>query len=161
MALAQVYLVDQFTVGRDKLLVTVKLPDRGYGIPWRKALELAAQMRVRIAAAEPTPTAHDVRFDLPERTYFFPLALAPEFADALIAKARECDEQEHAASVVADNALLFRAGVPIGLSSDPKIQAETIKEAEHNRDLRRALPGGIKSTVLLGTPSIVKEPPCN
>lgn len=161
MPVLQSYLVDQFTVGRDKQLVTVKLPDRGYGIPWRKALELAAEMRVRIAAAEPTPNAHDVRLDLPERVYFFPVALAPAFADALVAKARECDEQEHADQVVHDNAILFRAGVPIGLSNDPKIAEETVKEAVHNRDLRRALPGGVKSTVLLGTPAIVKEPPCN
>ena len=161
-ALVSTHFVTQFTVGRDNQLVTVRLGcGLGYGMPWRQAIDRAAELRKVIAAAEPTPNAHDVRFDIGARTYFFPLALAVAFADTLVAKARECDEQEHAPQVALDNAILLRGGVPIGLSNDPKIQEETVKEAVHNRDLRRYMPGGVKSTVLLGTPAIVKEPPCS
>lgn len=159
MALISTYFVDQFTVRRDVALVVVVLPDRGYGVPWRKADEIAKRLRGLIAEAVIAGDAHDVRFDLTDRTYFFPLELAKAFRDALVAKAREAEEQEMAPQIVRDAAILARAGVPIGLSNDPKIQAEAMKEAHWNTELRRAMPGGVKSEAILGTPSVIKQEP--
>lgn len=84
--------------------------------------------------------------------------VADAICDAIRAKAREAEEQAKAPQIAADSGLLLRAGVPLGLSSDPKIKDEARKIAAHDRSLRRALPGGIKSSVQLGRPAIVIHP---
>ena len=81
--------------------------------------------------------------------------------------ARLAEEICKANRIIMDNALLQRSGFPIGLSDHPKIKDETIKEALHNRDLRRYLPyqkknvgngiGNIKSRGVVGTPSLTKR----
>ena len=81
--------------------------------------------------------------------------------------ARLAEEHCKANRIIMDNALLQRSGFPIGLSDHPKIKDESIKEALHNRDLRRYLPfhkpnvakgiGDIKSRGVVGTPSLIKR----
>ena len=81
--------------------------------------------------------------------------------------ARQAEEYCKANRIIMDNALLQRSGFPIGLSDHPKIKDESIKEALHNRDLRRYLPyqkknvgigiGNIKSRGVVGTPSLTKR----
>ena len=81
--------------------------------------------------------------------------------------ARLAEEICKANQIIMDNALLQRSGFPIGLSDHPKIKDETIKEALHNRDLRRHLRyqkpsvgngiGNIKSRGAVGTPSLTKR----
>lgn len=84
---------------------------------------------------------------------------ADAIAKSLLAKAREAEELEKADDVARDHAILLRAGFPVGLTRHPKIQDEAVKIAAWNRDLRRYMPGGIKSQEQLGTPSVIVKPP--
>lgn len=59
-------------------------------------------------------------------------------ADVLRQACRVAENEAAAASQVMDQAILFRAGAPIGLSGNPKVYDEAIKEAVSNRDLRRS-----------------------
>lgn len=93
------------------------------------------------------------------KSWRIPWQQALEFARAIYVKAKEAEEFAKANRVIADNALLLRAGVPVGLSNNRKIIDETIKEAVHNRDLRRHLPGGVKSQAVFGVPQVIAKPP--
>ncbi len=88
-----------------------------------------------------------------------PHAVADAFCRALRSKVKEAEEYARAESgeLIMDGAILFRAGVPVGLTSNPKIQAEIEKEAVGNRNLRRYMPGGIKSEERVGTPTITQS----
>lgn len=79
----------------------------------------------------------------------------------LLTAAKLAEEQAEALKIIQDQALIQRAGFPIGLTNNPEIQKEAMKEAVHNRRLRRALPGGIKSQSVVGTPTLIKKPPAN
>jgi hypothetical protein len=74
---------------------------------------------------------------------------------ALQAKARDAEEIAKASDIAFDQAILIRAGVPFGFSSDQKIQDEAAKEAAWNTDLRRYMPGGIKSEEQFGRPAVI------
>ena len=98
-----------------------------------------------------------------------PWEQADEIARQATRAARLAEEICKANQIIMDNALLHRSGVlpGIGLSDHPKIKDESIKEALHNRDLRRYLPyqkknvgngiGNIKSRGAVGAPSLTKR----
>lgn len=86
-------------------------------------------------------------------------AVADAIARAILAKSREGEELQHAERIAFDSALLLRKGIPLGLSNHPKIKEEARKEAQSNRDLRRYLPGGIKSKEQFGTPAVIRHKP--
>jgi hypothetical protein len=48
--------------------------------------------------------------------------------------------------------------MPFGLTDNPVAQAEVAKEAAWNRELRRALPGGVRSSEVVGTPTVIRNP---
>lgn len=86
-----------------------------------------------------------------------PAHVAVAIAGAMVQTANRAMEERPkvAESIALDSALLLRVGLGhIGLSDNPKIQDMARVEAESNRDLRRYLPGGIKSEVQFGTPAI-------
>lgn len=83
---------------------------------------------------------------------------ADELADLLHRKARQAEEQAKAERIINDSAILVRAGVSFTLSNRPDILKEAAKEAAWNRDLRRFMPGGVKSKEVFGLPSIVRHP---
>lgn len=83
-----------------------------------------------------------------------PWQAALELARAIITQAKRAEEWDKALSIAQDQALLLRAGVPIGLTDHPAIQAEAEKLAAWDRDLRRYLPGGVRSAEVIGTPSV-------
>lgn len=88
-----------------------------------------------------------------------PWQAAQGMAKAIMAKAKEAEELASAESIAMDSAILLRAGVPLGLTSHPKILDLARKEAVSNRRLRRAMPGGIKSKTQYGRPAVeVKKP---
>lgn len=72
--------------------------------------------------------------------------------------ARMAEERDAVESVIYDHALLTRSGAPFGLSDNPAVQSEVGKEAAWNRELRRALPGGVRSAEVVGTPTLVRGP---
>lgn len=81
---------------------------------------------------------------------------ADEIARGLKAKARQAEEYAKANKIIHDGALALRVGVPIGFSADPKIRDRIELEAAHNRELRRALPGGVKSQTHFYPPSVTR-----
>ncbi len=88
------------------------------------------------------------------RALTIPYEQAEIIGRALRQKAKAAEEYAKANKIIADHALLTRVGAPIGLSNNPRIQDAVRVEAAHNRELRRALPGGVKSTTVLGVPSV-------
>ena len=88
-----------------------------------------------------------------------PWQAADDVANALKAVARKAEEWHSAERIASDQALLIRAGAPFGLSNEPLILGEAVKQAVHDRKLRRALPGGVKSKEVFGTPSIIQNKP--
>lgn len=83
-----------------------------------------------------------------------PWQAALELADALRTQAKRAEEWDKASQIAADQAVLLRAGIPLGLTSHPMIQAEAAKIAAWDSDLRRYLPGGVRSQAAVGAPSI-------
>lgn len=86
-----------------------------------------------------------------------PWQAAVQASTALLIKGRKAEEHAKANQIIGDSALLIRAGIPLGLSNNPVIVSEAVKEANHNRDLRRYLPGGIQSTAVVGTPAVIQS----
>lgn len=80
-------------------------------------------------------------------------------AAALRHVGQRAEEWASAERIASDQALMIRAGAPIGLSNNPRIIAEATKQAQHDRDLRRYLPGGIKSKSIVGVPTIIQHEP--
>lgn len=79
---------------------------------------------------------------------------AHELAAGLRTQALRAEEWAKAERIASDQAILLRAGVPLGLTDHPIIQAEAAKRAAWDRDLRRYLPGGVISQEHVGTPSV-------
>lgn len=84
-----------------------------------------------------------------------PPDIAKQLAHVLRHHAAKADEYINANRIIADHALLTRAGFPVGLTDDPKMQDAVRQEAAWNSELRRALPGGVKSTEVFGVPKII------
>ena len=113
-------------------------------------LELGKNGRVIMAGADPV-------MDMPWQK-------ADELARALTVMARRAEEYCKANQIIADNALLARAGANIGLSDHPVIKAESVKAALYDRDLRRALSwrkpgiseglGNIRTRGVVGAPAL-------
>lgn len=86
---------------------------------------------------------------------------AQAVAKAIKIQADKVEEIKNAGAIIKDQAILTRAGFLVGLSDHPDIKKEALKEAQHNRDLRRFIPnakfGNIKSREAFGTPSIIKK----
>lgn len=69
------------------------------------------------------------------------------------------EELIHAERIVMDSAILMRSGAPFSLSDHPVLKDEARKEAAWNSDLRRHMPGGVKSGEVFGLPKIIMENP--
>jgi hypothetical protein len=78
-----------------------------------------------------------------------------ELAKALHVKAKVAEEYSQANRIILDQAVLFRAGAPFGLTRHAGMLKESIKEALFNRKLRRYMPYGIKSESVVGTPTVI------
>ncbi len=114
----------------------------------------------RLARADVRRRGTEVALEINGMTAFqadWSVALA--IGQAIAAKAREAEEEAKASLIVADQALIIRSGLGnlFGLTSRLDIMLESVKEAKWSRVLRRALPGGIKSTAVVGTPTIIKN----
>src|SRR3972149_5499635 len=75
-----------------------------------------------------------------------PWDAALELAKAIFIQAKKAEELAKALDIVQDQAILIRSGFPVSLTANPDINAEALKEAQTNRDLRRYIPiPGIRS----------------
>lgn len=88
------------------------------------------------------------------KTVEMPWEVAVTLGRALLAAGRDAEEQAKAPTIARDAAILLRAGAPVGLSSDPKIRDEAGKLAAWDEQLRRYMPGGIRSEEMLGRPAV-------
>jgi len=110
---------------------------------------------------------HEVVLVIDGKSTVFPWELADIVASSLTANARKAEEYCKVNQIIADNALMQRAGFPLGLSDHPVIKDETIKEALYDRTLRRHLPstrkdvanglGNIQSKGVVGAPVLTKR----
>jgi len=154
------HLVVEFTVGRRECTVLLRLvghdgSGKVYGLSWEQADELARG--IRRPDGEEGPLFVGVRMS--DAAFLVPRKLAAALWEALVARARDVEEQVKAEQVAADQAILMRTGAPFGFSSDPKIQDEAAKLAAHDRTLRRAIPmpSSIKSKEAFGRPTILNR----
>ncbi len=83
-----------------------------------------------------------------------PWQIADQLGRGLLAKARQAEEVQNSEQVIRDNAILMRAGSPVGLSSNPDIISETVKEAVSGDEVRRYMPGGVKSKSVIYAPTV-------
>lgn len=92
-----------------------------------------------------------------------PWQAALNLAKAIYTMAKRAEEFANAQRIINDQALLMRKGVPLGLSNRSDIQAEALKEAAWNTELRRFIPFmrgiGIPSREVFGVPSLKQSPP--
>lgn len=92
-----------------------------------------------------------------------PWNAALEVAREMIIKARKIEETVKANQITADQALLIRLGVPLGLTNNPDIKKEAFKDAQYDPKLRKYITGarvkGIPSGEVVGTPTFVQHPP--
>lgn len=91
-----------------------------------------------------------------------PWEMADNLSKALTKYARKAEEMDKVDQIVRDQAILMRAGTPIGLSNNTDIQKEAVKEALYNKKLRRVMPnkmGNIESKENFGTPSLIQIKP--
>ena len=117
--------------------------------------ELAANGRILMIGADPA-------MDMPWQK-------ADDLARALTIMARRAEEYEKRAIITMDNALLQRSGANFGLSDRPDINGETVKEALHNKDLRRLMSwrqknvadglGNIRTRGAVPAPALIKHKP--
>src|ERR1044071_6147447 len=76
---------------------------------------------------------------------------ADAIANGIKAKAREAEEMSKVENIARDDAILLRSGIPLGLAHNPIVREESEKMAAWDSDLRRYIPGGIKSDEHVGT----------
>lgn len=88
-----------------------------------------------------------------------PWRQADELCDAIRSKARLAEEEEKGESIAYDSAILMRAGVPFSFSNRADIIKEAMKEAAWNTNLRRYMPGGVRSKEAFGVPSVILHKP--
>ena len=92
-------------------------------------------------------------------TIKIPWQMAKALAKAIVIQAGKVEEMADLKRVISDQAFMFRSGAPFGLSNNLDILKEAAHEAQYNDELRKQLPGGVKSTALVGTPTVIKHPP--
>jgi len=80
-------------------------------------------------------------------------------ADAIKEQARRIEEWVKAEQIAYDEAILLRKGIPLGLTSNPVIIKEAGKLAGWDSNLRRYLPGGVRSQEAVGAPSVIRHKP--
>jgi len=91
-----------------------------------------------------------------------PWNIALELGRGITMQARRVEEVVKAEEIIADQALLIRTGIPIGLSSNPDIVKASGNEAVHNPTLRKYIPdtsgiGAINSRGIVGRPRVIKH----
>jgi hypothetical protein len=86
-----------------------------------------------------------------------PPEVALSLSQHLYRKGKKAEEYRDANRIIMDQAIMQRAGLPFGLSSNPKIQEAARQEAQWNSDLRRHMPlRGIQPRAVVGTPQLRK-----
>ena len=90
------------------------------------------------------------------RATAMPWDQALELAKGITIQAHKAEAQHPKVieQTISDGAVLFRSGAPFGITNNPDVQKEIVKEALTNRELRRSNLQGVKSEAVLGTPTL-------
>ena len=133
--------------GRQGERVIVRV-DGGLGhlLHWQAADELVKALR----SSKDNPTR--IRFGA--TAYDIPLSMCRPFARKLKRKVALAEHWAERERIADDGALLCRVGYPVGITDNPAIQNEIRKRAAWDKDLRRYLPGGVKSEEVIGCATI-------
>lgn len=83
-----------------------------------------------------------------------PADKALELAQAIASVAKKAEEHLDRDSLIRDAAILARAGVPVGLALDPRIQEEARKAALYDRELRKNIPLSAGSKGVVSAPTV-------
>ena len=112
---------------------------------------------VRVGRDGPNVVVYDAQTG---QTYFnMPWEAARDLGKAIRLQAARAEQTAKQPQVIADQALLIRKGIPLSLTPNPEVFAEAGKEAAHDRNLRRYLPGGVPSGVKFGMPRLFGRRP--
>lgn len=132
---------------------------KGVRLHWQDMLTIGryfAEMADKACAAKGFV---DVLFDGKKVASVFPNVAKDLFAVGAINVARRAEELEKHAQVAEDGAVLIRAGIPVGLAVDPRVQNEAAHLAVNDASLRRYMPGGVQSTMMPLPPTIATHAP--
>jgi hypothetical protein len=139
--------------------VGLRLSDKARGLmDWSTAQAIARELRA-LAGAAIGMVFYKFNLDGSPVYIDFDTGTAQALADALYKVSLVAEEEAKAERIALDTAILYRAGAPIGLSNHPAIIDEAKKEAAWNTELRRCMPGGVKSEEAFGTPSVILGTP--
>lgn len=83
---------------------------------------------------------------------------AIEIGQSLVGCGRKAEEIAKADQVAFDHAIAVRLALPFGFAFNPDVRKLGEQEAANNTQLRRYLPGGIKSEESMGTPTVRRRP---
>lgn len=126
------------------------------GLPWEQAKELARLIKLK---AQSSRTGLVQVIEDGVLRVEVPATAALKLSAAIRKMACRAEQEKKVNQVKMDQAVLIRKGIPLALTADPAVFKEAGIEAAHNRDLRRALPGGIPSGVQFGRPALIARPP--
>lgn len=105
--------------------------------------------------------ADRVHLELDGKLVDLPWDAALELARGILAKARLAESHARADGIIYDSAILLRAGSPFGLAPTRRHLNAAIAEAVSHRDLRRWMPGGVRSQEAVGAPAVISHAPRN
>lgn len=88
-----------------------------------------------------------------------PWQVASQFGRVLQGMANQAEQFDNIEKTIQDGAILHRAGMPFNLIQGGKAAKEIVKTAQHDRNLRRYMPNGIKSSEVFGVPQINQTGP--
>lgn len=87
------------------------------------------------------------------KSWRIPWRAALELSSAIRSAGKLAEEDANVNRIIADNAILMRAGVNLDLTNNRKILAEAKKEAEWG-DLRRHMPASFRNQPIFGLPTV-------
>ena len=88
-----------------------------------------------------------------------PWQVVETLCKVMVSKSKQMEEMANLDRILADQAMMFRSGAPFGLSNRRDILKEAAHIAQYDDKLRRYMPGGIKSTAIVGTPTVIRHDP--
>jgi len=87
-----------------------------------------------------------------------PWDAAIALGQAMIYQGRQIEESVKADKIIQDQAFLMRMGIPLGLTSNPIMLRESLKEAVWDSKLRRYIPTcGVGNNSIVGAPKLRKH----
>lgn len=140
-------------------LVAIKMGDKGQGVLTHDAAaEIAAHLKQLISESLDGRVVYS--FNLGGSPYYLDVTkeAAAQFQHAIYQLSLRAAEIANADKIAFDTGILYRAGMPFGLTNHPKIMDMAANEALHNRTLRRAMPS-IASAERVGAPTLKLETP--